>query len=161
MEKNKIPVGQNTRRGFFICPRGLWPPPPGGVDLKTAPSPIRVGEYSFCHKLLYFCFDRNPPGCGALFLQRAAAGACKKQTAAPAPPRLYLPQAAARLRSPPPIAVPPALRARPGGAPDFFSRIHKVRACFLAGTAKSPQAEKSSLWFRAPAGAAAQPRGFI
>ena len=34
-----------------------------------------------------------------VFAARAKA-ACKKQTAAPAPPRLFLPQAAARLRSP-------------------------------------------------------------
>ena len=40
-----------------------------------------------------------PPGCGALFLLRAAQRPRKKQTAAPAPPRLFLPQAAPRLRS--------------------------------------------------------------
>ena len=55
----------------------------------------------------------NPPGCGALFLLRAAEAPLQKQTAAPAPPRLFLPQAAARLRSPPPLAVPPRLRRRP------------------------------------------------
>ena len=43
----------------------------------------------------------TPPGCGALLLLRGAAPACKKQTAAPAPPRLFLPQAAARLSCPP------------------------------------------------------------
>ena len=53
------------------------------------------------------------PGCGALFLLRGAEPACKKQTAAPAPPRLYLPQAAARLRSHPPTEVTPRLRRRP------------------------------------------------
>ena len=50
---------------------------------------------------LYFNYDLYPPGCGALFLLRGSRPACKKQTAAPAPPRLFLPQAAARLRSPP------------------------------------------------------------
>ena len=39
------------------------------------------------------------PGCGALFLLRAAQRPRKMQTAAPAPPRLFLPQAAPRLRS--------------------------------------------------------------
>ena len=40
----------------------------------------------------------SPPGCGALFLLRPAPRACKKQTAAPAPPRLFRPQDAPRLR---------------------------------------------------------------
>ena len=39
-------------------------------------------------------------GCGALFLLRGTRPACKKQTAAPAPLRLFLPQAAPQLRSP-------------------------------------------------------------
>ena len=74
-----------------------------------------------------FIFDRIPPGCGALFLQRAAAGACKKQTAAPAPPRLFLPQAAARLRSPPPIAVP----LRPAAAPPYGGSLPIAAPSFL------------------------------
>ena len=61
----------------------------------------------------YLDLDLNPPGCGALFLRRATAGACKKQTAAPAPPRLFLPQAAARLRSPPPYRCNPAAAPPP------------------------------------------------
>ena len=52
---------------------------------------------------ILFLIDLYPPGCGALFLRRGAVPACKKQTAAPAPPRLFLPQAAPRLRSPPPF----------------------------------------------------------
>ena len=63
--------------------------------------------------MLFLIYDLNPPGCGALFLLRATAGACKKQTAAPAPLRLFLPQAAPQLRSPPPADVPPRLRRRP------------------------------------------------
>ena len=62
---------------------------------------------------LFLIYDLNPPGCGALFLRRATAGACKKQTAAPAPPRLNLPQAAARLRSPPPFIGSPAAAPPP------------------------------------------------
>src|SRR5699024_9259282 len=50
---------------------------------------------------------RRRHGCGALFLLRPSLRACKKQTAAPAPLRLFLPQAAPQLRSP----------ARVGGSP--------------------------------------------
>ena len=39
------------------------------------------------------------PGCGTLLLLRASQRSRKRQTAAPAPPRLFLPQAAPRLRS--------------------------------------------------------------
>ena len=56
-------------------------------------------------------FHLIPPGCGALFLLRATGGACKKQTAAPAPLRLFLPQAAPQLRS------PSARRCSPAAAP--------------------------------------------
>ena len=85
------------------------------LNLKWAeplPAPgTGVGEGDFLFYLpvswhglcVFLIFDLNPPGCGALFLLRAAERPCKKQTAAPAPPRLYLPQAAARLRSPPPF----------------------------------------------------------
>ena len=69
---------------------------------------------------LFLIYDLNPPGCGALFLLRGAAPACKKQTAAPAPLRLFLPQAAPQLRSPPPIAVPPAACGR---APLWGARL--------------------------------------
>ena len=41
-----------------------------------------------------------PGGCGSLFSRRATAGACEKQTAAPAPLRLFRPQDAPQLRSP-------------------------------------------------------------
>jgi len=39
-------------------------------------------------------------GCGALFLLRPSLRACKKQTAAPAPLRLFRPLDAPQLRSP-------------------------------------------------------------
>ena len=45
-------------------------------------------------------YGRASLGCGALFLLRGTQPACKKQTAAPAPLRLFLPQAAPQLRSP-------------------------------------------------------------
>ena len=45
-------------------------------------------------------FGRASLGCGALFLLRGARPACKKQTAAPAPLRLFRPQDAPQLRSP-------------------------------------------------------------
>ena len=45
------------------------------------------------------------PGCGSLLLRRGSSLACKRQTAAPAPARLFLPQAAPRLRSQPVILV--------------------------------------------------------
>ena len=61
----------------------------------------------------------KPPGCGALLLLRASPRPRKRQTAAPAPLRLFLPLAAPQLRSPPPICRPfnvsPGLRARPRG----------------------------------------------
>ena len=90
-----IPYGRPKGRS---CGAFCFYRPPGGVFFVLAS--------------LYFYLYLYPPGCGALFLLRGTGPACKKQTAAPAPPRLFLPQAAARLRSPPPLAVPPRLRRR-------------------------------------------------
>ena len=86
------------------------------------------------------------PGCGALFLLRGAEPACKKQTAAPAPPRLYLPQAAARLRSHPPTEVTPGLRPRPlTGA--LNHRLHSYECRFFQikmpqGRTQGPEAKR-------------------
>ena len=69
-----------SRRCLFLACRGRHAP--GGTN--------------FCAHTR----DRNPLGCGALFLLHPSQRACKKQTAAPAPLRLLLPQAAPQLRSP-------------------------------------------------------------
>ena len=109
--------------------------------------------------MLFLIYDLNPPGCGALFLRRATAGACKKQTAAPAPLRLNLPQAAAQLRSPPPAAVPlrPAAAPPCGGArllagvPSSFWLCRRFQAQAGAAAAQ-PAPRRSSLWFIPPEG---------
>ncbi len=88
-----IPYGRPKGRS---CGAFCFYRPPGGVFFVLAS--------------LYFYLDLYPPGCGALFLLRGTGPACKKQTAAPAPPRLFLPQAAARLRSPPPFYRSPPCR---------------------------------------------------
>src|SRR5699024_6973945 len=81
-------------------------------------------------------FVSKPPGCGALLLLRASPRPRKRQTAAPAPLRLFLPQAAPQLRSPPPIAVPPAPcgRAPRGGfkrkATSFTVNIQQEKSLF-------------------------------
>src|SRR5699024_2486941 len=51
--------------------------------------------------------------CGALLLLRALLRPRKRQTAAPAPLRLFLPQAAPQLRSPPRVGGPPLRRFAP------------------------------------------------
>ncbi len=90
-----IPYGRSKGRS---CGAFCFYRPPGGVFFVLAS--------------LYFYLDLYPPGCGALFLLRGTGPACKKQTAAPAPPRLFLPQAAAQLRSQLRLAVSAAGSAR-------------------------------------------------
>ena len=98
------------------CSPAAAPPPPyGGSKPITAPSAAAPGGLLFCRKLLCFCFNRIPPGCRYPNMRRGAEPACIFGRL----PLLRLAASAAgsaRLRSPPPIAVPPALRARPGGA---------------------------------------------
>ncbi len=48
----------------------------------------------------------------------------QKADRCPCSASLHLPQAALRLRSPPPIDVAPALRARPGGALNVQLLLH-------------------------------------
>ena len=64
----------------------LWGAIPGRGAAGEAPSDAAFGRASL--------------GCGALFLLRGTQPACKKQTAAPAPLRLFRPQDAPQLRSP-------------------------------------------------------------
>ena len=96
-------------------------------------------------------------GCGALFLLRPSLRACKKQTAAPAPLRLFLPQAAPQLRSPARVGGSPLRRfapalpegepsARPWTEENFVVRRTFLRLCLTtnfaaidAGTLGSPR----------------------
>ena len=81
---------------------------------------------------------RRRHGCGALFLLRPSLRACKKQTAAPAPLRLFLPQAAPQLRSPARVGGSPLRRfapALPEGEPSLRPWTEKnfvVRRTFFA-----------------------------
>ena len=105
-----------------------------------APDPILVVWIGFT---LFHRIALNPPGCGALFLRRGAGPACKKQTAAPAPLRLFLPQAAPQLRSPPPFICSPGpagpillrLANFPGGRRCALVKIGALRQLRLAASA--------------------------
>ena len=85
-------------------------------------------------------------GCGALFLLRPSLRACKKQTVAPAPLRLFLPQAAPQLRSPARVGGSPLRRcapalpegepsARPWTEENFVVRRTFLRLCLTTNFA--------------------------
>ena len=127
LRQTQLPVS-SAGRGRCVCPCSV-----SAVSAAGSASAAQPAALLMCLPAvlgwLFFIYDLNPPGCGALFLLRGAAPACKKQTAAPAPLRLFLPQAAPQLRSPPPIAVPPAACGRGPLALSQFSRRAAVRPC--------------------------------
>ena len=53
----------------------------GLSNQRLLPHPKGWGSFLLPEGLCFLIYDLNPPGCGALFLQRGAGPACKKQTA--------------------------------------------------------------------------------
>ena len=77
-----LPAGDGTASGG---PRGPRAPRPAGSFSRTATPHGGWGSGSFA--ALFGGVFLPSPGCGALLLRRGTWPACKKQTAAPAPPR--------------------------------------------------------------------------
>ena len=108
-----------------------------------------------------------PGGCGSLLLLRPSQRACKRQTAAPAPLRLFRPQDVPQLRSPwgQNLALNRALRrkaARTLSTPNFPVCVPSIRTCQLDGTffdsLKNPRPAASGFCFGGPFPSALEPK---
>ena len=66
-----------------MFPRPCGPAPCGGSKLRTAPSAFGLRGQFFASGSAFLIFDLNPPGCGTLFLRRAAGAPLQKADCVP------------------------------------------------------------------------------
>ena len=90
LRQTQLPVS-STGCGRCVCPCSASPASAAGSGSAAQPSTPPC----FVHRTRSLCL----PLALSRFLRRGTAPACKNRSAAPAPPRLFLPQAAARLCS--------------------------------------------------------------